>query len=194
MSLVALPPPLQAAFNHLLGQASWARERLRPFAGRTARFALTPLEGAFCITPDGLAGAPDPTVEQADVTVTLPATAPLLALQGIDVLMRGVRIEGAVDVAEAVGFVLRNLRWDAEDDLSRLVGDIAAHRLVGGAQQLFAWQQQAARNLAENLAEYFTEESPLIARRDEVRAFSAEVDILRDDIARLQKRVERLRA
>ena len=193
MTLAAVPPPLLAAVNHVLGQAPWARERLQPFAGRIAQFALPPLTGAFAVTGDGLMTAPPVEAEvEADVTVTLPATAPLLALQGFDVLMRNVRLDGAVDFAEALGFVLRNLRWDAEEDLSRVVGDIAAHRLVGGAQQLFAWQKQAARNLAENLAEFFTEEQPLIARHDEVAAFSADVAALRDDVARLQKRIERL--
>ena len=192
MTLAALPPPLLAAFNHLLAQAPWARERLRPYAGRTARFTLPPLAGAFGIDPEGHVAAPPASCEVADVTIHLPAAAPLLALQGLDVLMRGVRLEGAVDFAESLGFVLKHLRWDAEEDLSRVVGDIAAHRIVGGAQQFVAWQQDAARKLAGNLAEYFTEEDPLIARRDEIAAFVADVGTLRDDIARLEKRVARL--
>ena len=138
MTLAALPPPLLAAFNHLLAQAPWARERLRPYAGRTARFTLPPLAGAFGIDPEGHVAAPPASCEVADVTIHLPAAAPLLALQGLDVLMRGVRLEGAVDFAESLGFVLKHLRWDAEEDLSRVVGDIAAHRIVGGAQQFVA--------------------------------------------------------
>lgn len=192
MTLVGVPPPLLAAFNHLLVQSPWARERLRPFAGRTARFTLPPLAGGFSIDADGGVTAPPDEADAADVTVTLPAAAPLLALQGMEVLMRGVRLEGAVDLAEALGFVLKHLRWDAEEDLSRLVGDIAAHRIVGGAQQFIAWQQDAAKKLAGNLAEYFTEEQPLIARRDQVAMFAAEVNALRDDVARLEKRIARL--
>ncbi|MBK8119691.1 MAG: hypothetical protein IPK39_11310 [Sulfuritalea sp.] len=43
----ALPAPLIAAINHLLGQASWAREKLVPFAGHTAQIKLPPFEAAF---------------------------------------------------------------------------------------------------------------------------------------------------
>ena len=49
----ALPAPLLAAINHLLGQASWAREKLAPFAGHAARIKLPPFEAAFLIGDDG---------------------------------------------------------------------------------------------------------------------------------------------
>ena len=192
MSIVPLPPPALAALNHLLAQSSWARQRLQPFAGRVARFNMAPFDGAFVISDDGTLASPPPRTESADVTIILPATAPLLMLQGLDVMLRSVRLEGAVDFAEALGFVLRNLRWDAEEDLSKVVGDIAAHRLVEGAQKFAGWQQQAAQNVGENFAEFFTEEMPMIARKDEISAFASDVDRLRDDLARLEKRVQRL--
>lgn len=187
----ALPAPLQAAINHLLGQASWAREKLLPFAGHAAQIKLPPFEAAFLIGADGCISAP---AEEAnlEVSISLPAATPLLAMQGKDAVMRAARIEGSAEFAEALGFVIRNLRWDAEEDLSQLVGDIAAHRIVAGTREFAAWQQQAARNFAENLAEYFTEEQPLIARQDEIAEFSADIDRLRDDVARLEKRLQRL--
>ncbi len=186
-----LPAPLLAAINHLLGQASWAREKLAPFAGHAALIKLPPFEAAFLIDADGCLAVPVATAE-LEVSISLPAATPLLALQGKDEVMRAARIEGSAEFAETLGFVIRNLRWDAEEDLSGLVGDIAAHRIVGGAREFAAWQQQAARNFAENLAEYFTEEQPLIARRVAIAEFSADIDRLRDDLARLEKRVARL--
>lgn len=191
----ALPAPLLAAINHLLGQAAWAREKLAPFAGHAARIRLPPFEGAFMIGEDGCIAAPmlaNPAEAEPEVNISLPAATPLLALQGKDAVMRAARIEGSAEFAEALGFVIRNLRWDAEEDLSRVVGDIAAHRIVGGTREFAAWQQQAVQNLAENLAEYFTEEQPLIARRTDIADFSADIDRLRDDAARLEKRIQRL--
>ena len=191
----ALPAPLIAAINHLLGQASWAREKLAPFAGHAAQIKLPPFEAAFLIGDDGCISSPSDasaTAAEPEVIIALPATAPLLALQGKDAVMRAARIEGSAEFAEALGFVIRNLRWDVEEDLSTVVGDIAAHRIVSGTREFAAWQQQAAQNLAENLAEYFTEEQPLIARRAAIADFSTEVDLLRDDVARLEKRLQRL--
>jgi ubiquinone biosynthesis protein UbiJ len=106
----ALPPPLQAAINHLLGQASWAREKLMPFAGHAAQIKLPPFEAAFLITPDGSIAAPAPDAE-LEVAISLPAATPLLALQGKDAVMRAARIEGSAEFAQALGFVIRNLRW-----------------------------------------------------------------------------------
>jgi ubiquinone biosynthesis protein UbiJ len=63
---------------------------------------------------------------------------------------------------------------------------------VAGTREFAGWQQQAAQNFAENLAEYFTEEQPTIARRIAIADFSADIDRLRDDVARLEKRLEKL--
>lgn len=187
-----LPAPALAAINHLLGQADWARDRLRPFAGHTARIQVPPLEAAFRILDDGRIAAAEAEASP-EVTISLPPTAPLLALQGHEVLMRAARLDGSADFAEALGFVIRHLRWDVEEDLSRVVGDIAAHRLVETARAFSGWQQQAAQNLAENLVEYATEEQPLVAKRDDIATFAAEIDRLRDDVARLEKRIRNLK-
>lgn len=187
----ALPAPALAFINHVLAQSDWAQERLRPFAGRVARIDMAPFDVGFMVANDGLLDAPDPDAK-IDVTLTLPSLSPLLILQGVDALMRSVRLSGTVDFAEALGFIVRNLHWDAEEDLSKFVGDIAAHRLVGGARQFAGWQKQAAQNVAENMAEYFTEEQPLITKRAALAEFSGAVSTLRDDLARLEKRTTRL--
>ena len=187
----ALPAPLQTAINYLLGQAAWAREKLLPFAGHAAQIKLPPFEAAFLIGADGYISAPTEDAE-LEVSISLPAATPLLALQGKDAVMRAARIEGSAEFAEALGFVIRNLRWDAEEDLSKIIGDITAHRIVAGTRDFAAWQQQAAQNFAANLAEYFTEEQPLIARQTDIADFAGDIDRLRDDVARLEKRLQRL--
>jgi ubiquinone biosynthesis protein UbiJ len=101
-------------------------------------------------------------------------------------------ISGSAELAEALGFVLRNIRWDIESDLARLVGDIAAHRLVKGGKSLAAWQLGQARNLALNLAEFYTEEDPLIARRSEVSAFCGAVPEVQAELLRLERRIAAL--
>ena len=68
-------------------------------------------------------------------------------------------------LASAFTDVLGGLRWDVEEDLSFLVGDIAAHRLVRAGAALLAWQAQAGSRLAQALADYWTEEQPVIASR-----------------------------
>jgi ubiquinone biosynthesis protein UbiJ len=43
--------------------------------------------------------------------------------------MPEVRIEGDVQFAAEVNWLVDNLRWDVEEDLSRILGDVTAHRV-----------------------------------------------------------------
>ena len=104
-----------------------------------------------------------------------------------------IEVDGDPQLAAALNHVARNLRWDVEEDLSRVFGDIAAHRMVESGRKLERWSRQGADNLARSFTEYWTEERPLIANRGDVEQFNRDVDTLRDDVARLEKRVELLR-
>lgn len=178
------------ALNHLLGQAEWARRQLQSFAGRQARFDMPPWQFAFSVGADGLF---EPVGEgEIDVTVTLPAETPFIALQGIERAMAQAHVTGNAEFATALSFVLKNLRWDAEEDLSRLIGDIAAHRVVGAASALAAWQKQAGRNLVENIAEYLGEESALLVPQRELANFRAELADFSSRIAKLEARAKTL--
>lgn len=101
-----------------------------------------------------------------------------------------VEITGDTDFAAAIHHIARNLRWDVEEDLSRVFGDIAAHRMAETGRALNRWGGQALENTARALAEYWTEEQPLIAARYDLDDFNRSVDALRDDVARLEKRIE----
>jgi ubiquinone biosynthesis accessory factor UbiJ len=178
------------ALNHLLRDAQWARERLAPLAGRTTRVFMPPLRLEFAINPDGTLS--EAATEQPDVVIALPPQAPLYALRGADALLQQARITGSAELADTLGFVLRNLGWDYEEDLSQLVGDIAAHRIAAAVRRFAAWQRDAVRNTAENVAEYLREETTVLTARALASEFAGAVDALRDDLARLEKRIERL--
>lgn len=181
--------PIIAALNHVIARAPWAQQKLTPFAGREAVFAMPPFRLQLLVTADGMFAAGKGT---PDVEITLPADTPLTALQGTDKVMRNARINGSVEFADTLGFVLRHLSWDVEEDLSRVVGDIAAHRIAASLRALTAWQKQAAQNLAENTTEYLRDETGLLPAPQEIGMFSSEVDRLRDDLARLEKRLQKL--
>ncbi len=184
-------PLLVGALNHLLVGAEWARERLHPFAGQTARIGAGPLNFDLTVTGQGdfHAGAADsvPVVE-----ITLPADAPLRYLADPASVLAAARLSGPADFAEALAFVFRNLRWDAEGDLAQVIGDIPAHRLAMAGRSVLAAQKEAARRLVANGAEYLVEEQAILAPKAEVAAWATGVDCLRDDVERLEKRLKRL--
>ena len=182
--------------NHLLAQEDWARERLRPFAGQRVCLRLGVLALPLAVRADGRFAAaddaPDGDAAAATVTITLPPDAPLRALTDRQAVFTAAHIAGPAEFAETLGFVFRNLDWDAESDLARVVGDVAAHRLVGGGRKLARWHQRQATNLARNVAEYLTEENPTIARRADVADFCAQSAALATEVAALEARITRL--
>ena len=177
--------------NHLLAGESWARDRLKPYTGQTVCVHIGALKLPLEISSEGYfqTGNAD---SPAAVSITLPADAPLRALTDRPALMASAQISGSAEFAECLGFIRRNLHWDVEADVSTLVGDIAARRLVAGGKQLLEWHQQQARNLALNLAEYLTEENPTIASRADVTKFCTEVSRLQTELDPLEARVTML--
>jgi ubiquinone biosynthesis protein UbiJ len=184
-----LPHPGIFALNHLLGAEAWARDKLKPYAGQCVEFRAPPLPALRLDVLDSglLANAAQDAAP--NLVVTIGAGALPAMVRGEDALMREIGIEGNADLAGAVQHLFRHLRWDLEEDLSRVFGDVLAHRMVGEGRRFAAWNREAAGKLAQNLAEYWIEEQPLLARPAEVRQFLTGVDQLRDDLARLDKRI-----
>lgn len=167
-----------AALNHLLEGANWARTRLVPFAGRRVRFDMPPFLLGFEIAPDGRT-IPNADPDITDVIIRLPSGTPFLLPLGLDKVMAQADVAGNAEFATELSFVFRNLRWDAEEDLSSLFGDIAAHRIATGTHRFIGWQKQAVANLAENIAEYLALEKPVLVP-------ASELLILRDGIAKFE--------
>ena len=183
-----------AGLNHVLEQETWACDRLKPFSGETARLELGALHLQFSISPRGLLQTvkAEEKPPQASVTITLPADAPVRAIFDRASLLTAAHISGKAELAETLGFVFRNLRWDAEDDLAMLVGDIPARRLVQGGKRLVAWQLEQARNLARNVAEYFSEENLQVIAAREMTDFQKGTADAADRLTQLEKRVAAL--
>ena len=183
-----------AGFNHLLAGEEWARGRLSPFSGQTVRLELPPLRFYFEITAAGYFRKKEGDTP-ATVTLSMPGASPLRLLGTLAdpaTLLASAQITGAAGLADCIGFVFRNLRWDVESDLANVVGDIAAHRLVHTGKRLVDWQQKAAWNLARNVAEYLTEERPALASHRDVARFCQNVGTLTGALARLEERISAL--
>ena len=182
-------PPVAHALNHLLRSASWARERLAAHAGKTLLFEAPPLSVSLEILATGEVAA-----SSADAATTFRLT-PALALRivatGRDA-WRDVETSGDLSLARDVLYVAENLHWDAEEDLSRAFGDILAHRVAGAGNAFLRWQRASTDSLLRQSAAYWTEERPLIASRPLLEQFARDIDMLRDDVARFEKRLDLL--
>jgi ubiquinone biosynthesis protein UbiJ len=187
-----MPHPGILALNHLLDAEAWARDKLKPYAGQYVEFRSPPLPALRLeILDTGLLGGAAADAA-TNLVVTIGAGALPAFLRGEDALMREIGIEGNADLAGTVQYLFRHLRWDVAEDLSKVFGDALAERMVSEGRRFAAWNRETAERLAQNFSEYWTEEQPLLARPAEVRRFLADTDQLRDDLARLEKRVDML--
>jgi ubiquinone biosynthesis protein UbiJ len=84
------------------------------------------------------------------------------------------------------------MHWDIEEDLSKVVGDIAAYKIGEVSKKTFAEAKKQSINAAEMLSEYWQEEKNILAKKRHVENFNASVDELVSDIARFEKRLEKL--
>ncbi|MGY8523621.1 ubiquinone biosynthesis accessory factor UbiJ [Paracidovorax citrulli] len=201
----ALVTPLIAGLNHLLDQEPWARQQLAGYAGRVIGFDAAAFALSLRIEPDGRVapareGDPEAAVILRVPLQQWPLVAADIASGGQAAAMRHVRLEGDAELANTVSGLARHLRWDAAEDLSRAlravmgntVGDGVAQRLVDGAQQVHAGALRAGQALLDNVTEYLLDEQPTLVRHVALAEFSTDIAVLRDDLARLEKRLERL--
>lgn len=122
--------------NHVLQQESAATERLRRQAGKPLRVQWGDFHLCVAPTRAGLLERCDPTLQPPELTVSISQTSPAeLARRVFSGEKPAVDIQGDVQFAAEVAWLVDNVRWDVEEDLSRVVGDAAAHTLVGAARQ-----------------------------------------------------------
>jgi len=180
-------PVIIGVLNHLLSSQSWARDRLMPHAGDAIRLELGPTVVGLAVTAEGQF-EPDAGREPA-VTIAVPVGVLPQLLARSPQARRSVTVTGNVGFAADLEYLFTNLRWDVEADLSRVVGDIAAHRISRAGHSAARWPAEAAASLGRSARQFLTEEQPMVARADELGTFVADVDQLRDDTERLAKRV-----
>lgn len=104
----------------------------------------------------------------------------------------GVRIEGDAEVAQKFRELLAQAQPDVEEELARVIGDVAARQVTNFARGFLDWGRKAGGSLATNVAEYLQEEGRDLPTRTEAEEFLADVDRLRDDAERLEARLARL--
>jgi ubiquinone biosynthesis protein UbiJ len=129
--------------NHVLMQEPEAMARLTRQKGRTARVQWRAYSMALLVTPAGLLNlAPEAAVPdlRLEVTETSPVALARVALRGDK---PSIRIEGDVQFAAEINWLVDHVRWDLEEDLARVIGDVPAHTVA-----------QVARKAAQALREF----------------------------------------
>jgi len=112
---------------------------------------------------------------------------------------RGHSVDGEITVKgdSAVGrqfqVLLARLDIDWEEQLSKVVGDMAAHQLSTLWRGFRDWGRQTSAVFLHDGGEYLQQELRALPPRFAVESFLNAVDILREDTDRLEARIVRLR-
>ncbi len=177
--------------QHLLTQNSWANALLQPYAGKAVQFDIASIKANIIILEDGGLGMAGET-NIADATVCISASLLLRLIAQDEAAKVQIVISGDTHLATEFAKVLSSMRWDYEDDLSKLVGDVSALKISQFGRDAATGIKRNSIQLAEMLSEYWQEEKPMIAKKRHVEKFNAEVDTLRADVARFEKRLTKL--
>jgi ubiquinone biosynthesis protein UbiJ len=201
--------PLQLAeslINRALELDPEFLESLEPLSGKLIALELsgTDLTISFSLDVDGVT-----FYRREEVDEILGQRAPDVGFRGspaallrmVGAMRRGeasfgdeVRLSGDLAALESLRDAFRRMNVDLEELLSRFVGDIAAHEMGRAARAFMSWGENMRQMLLADTGEYLVEELKVSPPKHQLEDFASEVDRLRDDVERIEKRIRRLRA
>lgn len=103
-----------------------------------------------------------------------------------------IEINGNVGLAQKFQSILKNIDVDWEEYLSHFVGDITAHNVGNFLRGMSRFAIATGKTIGLDISEYLRYEKEALLDKSELDEFNHTVDKLRNDVERLQKRVDRL--
>ncbi len=195
--------PLQAAMrpvanllNRNIRETTPALELCRELDGTVVAIRVrdTALAAYFHVADDCIDVTPDYAGE-ADVIIegSLITLARMAGQSGESAIRDGsLDLSGDARLAQKFQRLLSLAKPDLEEELSGVVGDVAAHRIGSIARGVGRWAENATSTMGANIREYLQEESRDVPSRYEVERFAKELGALRDDVDRAEARIKRL--
>lgn len=190
---------LEAALNRALSLDPDTRAALQPLDGRRIALSLQAPAVALqiSVTGDRLQVGPVDAAGEPDLAVRstlggLLGQLPFLRKDNAAPVGR-VRVSGDAELARRLQTLAERFDPDWQQPFVAVFGDIIGVQIANAARNALRQLRSAGGSLAENTAEFVTEESRDVVGRAELNAFHDDVDVLRDDVERMQARVERLR-
>ncbi|MBT8567158.1 hypothetical protein G6698_04000 [Polynucleobacter paneuropaeus] len=178
--------------NHVLASEPWAMAELSPHVGKSISLNLPMGQMAVEITPQGKIAALDST-DQASLRLEVSAQAlsGLLASSGNlrDQAFKAVKISGDADLAQLIGRLVSQVRWEYEEDLAKWVGDAPANFAVRQAKTMVKAGQAATKDFLQNVVEYVSEERKILLNKRDFMIRKNELNELRDSVDRIEKRI-----
>ncbi len=173
----------------------WARTELGKHAGKVILLSLPIGNLCFKLAPEGLLMAL-PLCDNPSLVLDVSAEALSALLGGHGNLreqaIKAVKITGDADLAQLLGRLAGQVRWEYEEDLARFIGDAPANFAVRQGKKLVSSGRSAVSDLLENVVEYVTEERKVLLNKRDFMIRRNELNTLRDAVDRMEKRIQLL--
>lgn len=180
--------------NHFLRNEKWACKRLQSFTGQTVCIQILPLVNfKMLINAEG-------EVQQVDHSICADATLTLspLILSGMlkrkSIALEQIKIIGNKFFADELINIGKQINFSMifEQDLSKAIGDIPAHRIVNAGENFLQWQAENLDRMSQAWVEYWTEENVLLTKTAVINQFIHEIRNLQQNTEQLEQRLNRL--
>lgn len=180
--------------NHVLRCEAWAGKRLQNHSGKTLCIKIPPLINLKLLIDNEGELQPAESNSYADTTFVLAHTMLFKLLSGDVGVFEQITTMGDQALAEELLEIGKQIDLSVifENDLSKMIGDIPAHRISRTGKDLVQWQIDNVDRLTESLKEYLTEENIILTKSIAIQHLAEEIKNLQTETELLEQRLNRL--
>lgn len=202
---IVLIGAIETALNEYIKMDALASTKVAKLSGKIIAIELQGWDFTLYLLPDAhgiqvmssYAGEPDTIIRGTPIALFNMSkgetTAATLREQNIT-------IDGDLELGQQFSQFFKQLDIDWEEKLAQTfakfssdsTGDLLAHKIGRFVQGFKQWQPQAKLTLEQNIAEYLQQESEILPFKEEIEPFFKAVDTVRNDVDRLEARIQRL--
>ncbi len=188
---------VETAINRYLALDPEMLDKMAEFSGKVIKLEIIGLNKTLYMLPDSR-GIQVRTEHEGEADTTLRGT-PIslfkmgLATNAAKLLLKGeVEISGDTRLGHQFKNIFSQMDIDWSEPLANVVGDTVASQLQQSGKKLGGWGKDAVESVSRSVSEYLQEESRDLVSETELNNFNDEVDQLRNDVDRLQAKINAL--
>ncbi len=189
---------LEAALNRLVDLDPETRTRIAALDGRALSIDFKSAVPSMRIAVEGDRLRIGPAFDGTSALRVAATPGSLLALafaRSGEALAPGrIDIAGDAELARRLEQIATRFAPDFDEAFTRVFGDVIGMKIAQAMRRGFAFARTSARALAQDAAEFLTEEGRDLVAKAEAGMFFDEVDDLRERVDRLDARVRRINA
>lgn len=185
---------IEAVINRYLALDPEALDQLAQFNGKVIKLEMTGINKVFYMLPN-TRGIQVLTEYEGPADTVLRGTPVSLFKMGLvsnaaNLLLKGeIEISGDTRLGHQFKNVFSQMDIDWSEPLANLLGDSLAYQIQQSAIKFARWGKESVKSFSTSFSEYLQEESRDVVTGTELNIFNETVDQLRNDVDRLQARI-----